>query len=290
MGHITKRFKSIVDIISEERAEADAYMQSLRSGDDPVPDAILEEPKPGLYRICWKPDKGGVIVMEPCLISKAELLMTQEDLVRKHPEADLDLVGDWERKQRIKTKGAQKVTQDFIDFGRRFMDSTTNFCDEYDHDHDHNHDHNTEEEPPEVCGQRLLPGMSQHWGELRKCKRHPDYRPAMSVCQGCRVAHHALESETFNRELIMAQGARVPVCRACAAKVLEAVPFQKSRCLCDSDWNCFRCREAELEKLAAAREGHVEGTCGLCRKGRDFVRHFGLCLCCKQVRVYAVEE
>ncbi|KAH7095348.1 hypothetical protein FB567DRAFT_27318 [Paraphoma chrysanthemicola] len=286
MGHITKQVKSIADIISEERAEADAYMQSLRDSDDPVPDVILAEPIPGLYRICWKPDKGGVIVVEPCLISAKELLMTQEDLVRKHPDLDLDLVGDWERKQRIERKGAEKVADDSVEFWQRFMDNTTNFCDEVEHDHEHN----VEEEPPEVCGQRLFPGMSQHWGDLRKCERHPDYRPAMSVCKGCRVAHYTLESETFDRALIMAQGARVPVCRTCAARVLEAVPFQDSRCVCDSEWTCFRCREAELEKLAAARKGHVEGRCGLCRKGRDFVRHFDICLCCKRVRVYMMEE
>jgi hypothetical protein len=118
---------------------------------------------------------------------------------------------------------------------------------------------------------------------------HPEGRNDVFVCKGCRVAHYALKSQAFDRQLVMARGARVPICEVCATKVLETPSSDHWGCVCDSGWTCFRCREGELEKLAAARKGHVEGRCGHCREARPLVRHVDVCLKCRQVRVYAAK-
>ncbi|KAF2026688.1 hypothetical protein EK21DRAFT_73593 [Setomelanomma holmii] len=229
-----------------------------------IPEAVIEETAEGLYRVCWQAKVAGVVTTEPCLLRK-------EVVANRHPH----ILEAWESKQRNEREQARQIEQKIVAFARKFLDT----------------------EPPKpgtlrprpsvACDQGLLPGMARHWGELHRCVVHPEGHPVIYVCKGCRIAHHALDSRAFDPHLIMARGARVPVCGKCAAMAVESSESEHQGCVCDSYRACFRCREAELEKLAAARKNHVDGRCGQCGKDGDLVRHVDVCLHCKLLRIYA---
>tara|TARA_R110002003_G_scaffold68_14_gene6182 strand:+ start:19179 stop:20111 length:933 start_codon:yes stop_codon:yes gene_type:complete len=264
-SNMNRTSEPIQDAIVDDTAYAPPHLNDLQH-DEPVPDAIIAQAAEGLYRISWKSNVAGIITTEPYLVSQAVL-------ANKYPH----ILQAWEAKKRYDNTEAQKTERKIVSFARRFLDRQSNMRDV---------------SAPQLgvaCDQHLLPGMSQHWGELRRCELHPEGRQGVFVCKGCRVAHYALKSQTFDRQLIMARGARVPICEVCATKVLETPNSGHRGCVCDSGWTCFRCREGELEKLAAARKGHVEGRCGHCREARPLVRHVDVCLKCRQVRVYAAK-
>jgi hypothetical protein len=138
-----------------------------------------------------------------------------------------------------------------------------------------------------ACDQRLLAGMRRHWGELRQCTTHPRERGDFLVCKGCLVAHHTQPEREFDRNFLMKEGARVPVCELCATRSVLDLGEGHRGCVCDRNWSCFRCREDVLEKLAKARQSlHVEGKCGICGDNGDVVKYAEVCLLCQGVVVY----
>jgi len=232
-----------------------------------IPDAILEEYSNDFYRVCWKPTDAGVVPTEPRLISKQEL-------AERFPH----VVAAWEARQRAEKEDATQKEGNFVAFAGQFLNRRQDKR------------HAAPSQRQVDCDQSLLPGMGQHWGELRSCETHPLTRPDVHVCKGCRVAHYARESRTFNRQLIMARGARVAVCEECAATAVETHGIGHRGCVCDSRWTCFRCREGELVDLAKAREKHTEGRCGGCSQASELVQHVDFCLHCRKWRVYATSS
>ncbi|OSS46472.1 hypothetical protein B5807_08688 [Epicoccum nigrum] len=114
-----------------------------------IPDAIIEECA-DYWRVCFKPDQGGVIMVEPQLISKAVLLQS-------HPH----IVEMWEAQQDERRAEAQRIKQNVNKFTRWFSDDASPGL--------------SAPSPPNTavaCDQRLLPGIAQHWGELRECTSH----------------------------------------------------------------------------------------------------------------------
>lgn len=144
-----------------------------------------------------------------------------------------------------------------------------------------------QKQPGLACDQKLLPGVRAHWGRVYRCDTNPPDESGFSVCEGCRVAHYAQHCERFDRALVMARGARVPVCVECAAGALEDRNGGGEGCICDKQWTCFQCREIKLNQLAKARkENYRETTCGRCGEEGALVDHVDFCLCCQKPRVY----
>jgi hypothetical protein len=226
-----------------------------------IPATILQDFSDDYYRVSWQPDDGGVVHAGPRLVRKQELI----DL---YPH----VVDAWKSRLREQNRDATQQHKKFTAVAREFLGRKHG-------------------ERPLIrgvdCDQSLLPGMGQHWGELRTCESHPTNRLETRVCKGCRVSHYAQESRAFDREVTMARGARVSVCSDCATKGVEAHAVGH-RCVCDSKWTCFRCREGELEKLAGARKELVEGRCGVCKEAGDMLQHVDFCLYCRKWRVYDV--
>jgi hypothetical protein len=227
----------------------------------PIPDTIIEDYSQEYYRICWKPNNAGIVPMEPRLVSK-------QQLSQEYPQ----IIDAWEAKQGNEKEQASRMEGKFVAFARRFLDCRPD-------------GQSMAQLQREVaCDQSLLPGMHQHWGELHDCEFHPQGQSRVVVCKGCRVSHYAQESDTFDRQLIMARGARVAVCQGCASDAIQGVGYRG--CVCDSRWTCFRCRESELRNLAKARKEHTEGRCGRCLEAGNLVQHVDFCLYCRQWRVY----
>lgn len=229
-----------------------------------TPRAIIEDASEQCYRVCFESTEAGIIGEDSRLIDK-------EELARDYP----NVLKAWEKKIRNEKETANKQEEAFVHLAGQVLNrqdaQTTKMTAHREVD----------------CDQKLLPGMFQHWGELRSCETHPQGRPECRVCKGCRVAQYALESHDFDRKVIMARGARAPVCTSCAKEVVAERGVGHRGCVCDSRWTCFRCREIELERLAKAREGYVEGGCGACGNVGDLVQYVDFCLCCKRSRVYA---
>jgi hypothetical protein len=181
------------------------------------------------------------------------------------------IVDTWAAQQYEQDEEARQVEGKFISFARRFSSR--------------NKSQLLDAEPAQrgvLCDQALLPGMSQHWGELRSCEQHSQEQGGVSVCKGCRVSHYLLDSRTFDRGLIVTRGARVSACAKCAAEAIGGYGIDQCACECDSRWTCFRCREGELCKLAKARaEKHVEERCGRCAEEGALLEHVNFCLCCR---------
>jgi hypothetical protein len=240
----------------------------------PIPRDILSEPTRNTYLVAWHSDPAGVVYRDPEPINK-------DVLAAEFPA----IVSVWEAKQRHERREAKRIEQKFLAFATQEFYAET-------------YSEWSGEESEEVdCDRNLRPGMGEHWGEVRKCATHPDYRLATWVCKGCRVAHYAQRSTKFDRPLLMTRGARVPACRNCADKAMEkykkrdeeGVKFKE--CKCDVLWTCFRCREEELERLAEAREEyHKEECCGKCEVGYGDARHVEFCLYCEGWRVYAASD
>ncbi|KAF3004965.1 hypothetical protein E8E13_007997 [Curvularia kusanoi] len=99
-----------------------------------IPDAIIEDCTEH-WLICFKPDRRGVIVNGPQLVSKTELLDS-------HPH----LVETWEAQREEERAGAQRIKRNIIKYAHMFGDDTQSL---------------PAPEPPEegvACDQRLLPG------------------------------------------------------------------------------------------------------------------------------------
>lgn len=236
----------------------------------PIPREILSESTENTFLVAWHSDQAGIVYRDPEPINR--------DVLAAEIPA---LVSVWEAKQRHERREATRIEQKFLAFATQELYAETDS------------EWSGEESEEVDCDQSLRPGMEEHWGEVRKCATHPEYRPATYVCKGCRVAHYAQKSVTFDHTLIMARGARVPVCRTCADNAVEKykkrdeedVKFKE--CKCDALWTCTRCREEELEMLAVAREDYHEGYCAKCAVGYGGARHVDFCLNCEGWRVYA---
>jgi hypothetical protein len=229
--------------------------------DSPIPDAVLMDHSTDYYLICWKPTNAGVIYRAPELVEK-------QTLAQKYPK----IVEAWETKRQDQQNQARGVESNFMSFAKRFLDQDSEgFV--------------TAQSREIACDQSLRAGMIHHWGPIRKCEAHPPGQARVFVCKGCRVSHCAQESRMFDRSLIMTRGARVPVCRACANTASKDVELHG--CVCDSRWTCYKCREAELGKLAKARKNHTKGQCGKCLAQGPLVQHADFCLYCQGWRVYA---
>jgi hypothetical protein len=186
-----------------------------------IPDAIIEDTSDDNYSVCWKSNEAGVISIGPLLVSKHEL-------AQRYPQ----IVDRWEMKQRHEKDQAGRTEEKFVAFASHFLDRQSD------------RQFTTQPQRGVACDQNLLPGMAQHWGELRSCESHPRNQSVVDVCKGCRVSHYALKSETFDRQLLMARGARVAVCSDCASNVLYGDGYEN--CVCDTLWTCFRWREADI--------------------------------------------
>ncbi|KAH7401354.1 hypothetical protein BKA66DRAFT_400749, partial [Pyrenochaeta sp. MPI-SDFR-AT-0127] len=231
----------------------------------PVPLAILENINADYWRVCWETDAAGIISKEPSLVSKSTLFA-------KYPH----IVEAWETKQREEKDQARQIEYNLLAFSRYLSSPKSKML-------------NTRQVEPEVaCDQNPLPGMIQHWGEVRRCEIHPRDQANIRVCKGCLVSNYIQEDRGFDRKLIMARGARVPVCKTCAAAAVEVYGIGHRGCVCNNQWSCFRCRENELGKLAKARkESYIEGSCGRCANEGNLTRHVDYCLFCRKMRVYA---
>jgi hypothetical protein len=229
--------------------------------DLPIPEAIIADHSDGTYLVTWSPTPAGISHRSPSLVQKSDILKSFPHIIQA-----------WKISQRIVKSEAHHTEQTFANFIASFLCKKDN--------------NNCAAAPPRgvACEQSLRPGMHLHWGELRKCETHPADRPPVLVCKGCRVAHYAQECRTFDRNLIMARGARVPVCEKCANMATGSGELRS--CGCDSRWTCFRCREAELEKLAKARERYLEGRCGNCEGLCGDGRVAEVCLECRGWRIY----
>jgi hypothetical protein len=231
----------------------------------PVPDAILEDHSDDSYLICWKPTDAGILHKAPELVNK-------EDFKKQHPH----IVETWKANQRHEESQAREMEQNFLAFANRFLDrGFKGFVATQSHDN-------------VICDQNLRPGMLGHWGEVRRCQRHPTTRTDFLTCKGCRVGHYAQQCRTFDRRLIMARGARVPVCHDCSDAALEEM--ESPSCVCDHSWTCYRCRETELDRLAKAREKYIEGQCGRCLGQKALVHHVDFCLYCQGWRAYIASK
>ncbi|KAG9197260.1 hypothetical protein G6514_001952, partial [Epicoccum nigrum] len=114
-----------------------------------IPDAIIEDCA-DYWRVCFKPDQGDVIMVEPQLISKAVLLQSRPHIVEM-----------WEAQQDERRAEAQRIERNVNKFMRWFSDDASPGL--------------SAPSPPNtgvVWDQRLLPGMARHWGELRECTSH----------------------------------------------------------------------------------------------------------------------
>lgn len=237
---------------------------------EPVPHSIIADVNDAFWQVSWAPNAAGIITVGSCLFPKA-------DLLARFPH----VVGDWEERQRGGQEGLQRMQRNASALMRQIND----------YDPEAETEHVQQAEPGVACDQHLLPGMYKHWGELRRCEKHPPNQPGFNICKGCRVSHHAQDSQTFDRALLMARGARVPVCGKCATKVVRQYGGEYRGCDCDSHWTCFRCREAELGRLARARRHiHVEETCGQCGVGGVLVSHVDYCVYCRRARVYVASD
>ncbi|KAF2176881.1 hypothetical protein K469DRAFT_812265 [Zopfia rhizophila CBS 207.26] len=123
------------------------------------------------------------------------------------------------------------------------------------------------------CNQILLPGMIQHWGDVRICVRHP---APFNVCQGCRVAHSNLDLE-YNRSRIMQRVVRVRVCKGCARRAVQntdqdiETAFATMNGLVCSVWK--RCLSGYTG------QGRSDIICGVCRSfGMALTEH--VCSAC----------
>lgn len=228
---------------------------------DPIPEAIISDHSANCWLVNWKTNDAGIQEWENCSVTK-------DAFNAGYPR----IVDTWEEKQHEEEGEARQVEGKFMIFARRFHEHTSSMLD-----------------PPAqrgvACDQALLPGMGQHWGELRSCEKHPQEHGGVSVCKGCRVGHYLLESRTFDRGLIMARGARVLACEQCAAEAMEG--YDERACECDSRWTCFRCREGELVKPAKARaEKNTEGRCGRCSEEGALLEHVEFCMYRRGWRFY----
>jgi hypothetical protein len=158
-------------------------------------------------------------------------LVNKQELAQRYPQ----IIDRWEATKRHEKDEAGRTEAKFISFASQFLGRQSE-------------EHFTKQpERGVACDQSLLPGMAQHWGQLRSCESHPRSQSSVAICKGCRISHYALKNGTFDRQLLMARGARVAVCEGCATNVLSCDGYET--CVCDSRWTCFRCREAELEIL-----------------------------------------
>ncbi|KAH3948105.1 hypothetical protein HBI24_205980 [Parastagonospora nodorum] len=227
----------------------------------PRPDAVLADYDHDYYKICWKSNEAGVVVIPPGLIRK-------DDLAKLYP----DVVDVWNPVKKEAAKIEKNFFQFCCEFYGRLPDGTKYMAKK-------KNDRGVD------CNQSLRPGMRQHWGEVKKCATHPQTQHSTHVCKGCRVSHYEQVSATFDRGVLMAQGARVLVCRECIRKAKRK--RGNHNCICDTLWMCFRCREAELKELAGARKEYVEGFCGKCRQTGNLVDKHEICLHCDGWRSYA---
>ena len=230
----------------------------------PVLHAIIEDCNEH-WRICFKPDIAGIIVEEPKLISKAIVTNLCPSLVEA-----------WETQQEQQRSEAQRIEQRFIAFMRRFNDNGPML---------------SIPQPPELgvaCDQHLLPDRMRHWGELRICARHPTDKAPFKVCKGCRVHHQMQLSTSRDQQIVATRGARVPVCADCATQTIRLYGVGHQGCMCDSQWTCYRCREADLVKLARVRtDRHTEGKCGRCLRVGELATNIDFCVHCEGFRVHA---
>jgi ssDNA-binding Zn-finger/Zn-ribbon topoisomerase 1 len=232
----------------------------------PIPDEITAE-YPNCYRVCFKTDIAGIATVDPSINCYAH----KSAFAARFPH----LVSAWETKKRTQHEEAQRIHRNLVGYAYYFCSSGK--LPEL-----------RNKDPGVECDQDLLPGMEQHWGELRKCETHWRGPPDFWLCKGCRVAHHMQRDPGFDRRLIMINGARVLVCETCAKEAMADFGVGYRGCVCDSQWTCFRCREDELGKLAKARKDKdaVE-KCGKCEKEVTLVNSAEYCLYCRQMRVYA---
>lgn len=235
----------------------------------PRPDAVLEDYDDYYYKICWQSNNAGVIVTPPGLVRK-------DQLAKLYP----DVVNAWNAVQ----KEAEQIEKKFLTFCSEFygcLPDGTRYVTKKKKEMVEDKDRGVD------CGQSLRLRMCEHWGEVKDCATHPKIRSGARVCEGCRVSHYEQASAT-DRGVVVAQGARVPVCRKCIYKADRR--GANGDCVCDTRWTCFRCREADLEELAEARKKYVEGLCGKCRQAGELVDRVGVCLRCGGWRIYAAEH
>ncbi|KAF1946597.1 hypothetical protein EJ02DRAFT_493710 [Clathrospora elynae] len=230
------------------------------------PDAITNEYNEE-YLVCFHSDPAGILIATPCYALKPAL-------AARYPR----LVEAWEAKKREEREEEWRITQKLTTYAHYFRSEEEELG---------------RRDPGVACDQNLLPGMKQHWGELRNCETHSRERVYgnYQVCKGCRVAHHMQPDRGFDRDLVMARGARVPVCEECATTAVAELGAGYQGCVCDGIWACFRCRETKLGKLANARKDFAldgrEGKCGQCVKEGYLVQHVELCLYCRKMNIYA---
>ena len=214
--------------------------------------------------ICFEPDNAGITTTPPLSARKDFVAANYPDLVQAWNRKRKD---DWEEALHMK----QRITDYAVFFRGRQRAGVL-----------------ARRDAGVACDKKLLPGMKRHFGELRPCATHARERGTFLVCNGCRVAHHAQVERDFERNLLMTEGARVPVCGFCARRSVLDLGEGHRGCACDQDWQCFRCREDFLRKLAKARQrSHVEGKCGKCDSVDDVVEHVKVCLLCQGVNVYS---
>ena len=166
---------------------------------DPIPEAILGETATH-YIITILPNIAGISTFvgfpfQRCATPKAALEAAYPDIVEA-----------WHTKKRKEKHDASKVKRSMAGYAYYFQSEEKELRDK---------------DPGVTCHRSLLPGMRKHWGELRSCETYWRERPDFQVCKGCRVSHHGQPDRGCDRGIIMTQGARVPVCEVCAAKVVE---------------------------------------------------------------------
>lgn len=229
-----------------------------------IPDAIIEDCG-DYWRVCFKPDHGGIIMVDPQLINKAALFQS-------HPH----IVEMWEGQQNERRMEAQRIEDNINGFNTWYNSDAPDL---------------TAPNPPNTvvaCDQRLLPGMTLHSGELRECTSHQSEHGPFQVCQGCRVQHQQQTVDSDKHKAVATSGARVPVCVACATEALEQHGVNHRGCTCVGEWTCYDCREAKLAEFSRARRHkYAEGRCGICLHPADLVNTADVCLKCDKLSTYA---
>ncbi|KAF2851294.1 hypothetical protein T440DRAFT_489307 [Plenodomus tracheiphilus IPT5] len=232
------------------------------------------------YLVSWHSNSAGIITDDPRTVPRDVLLARFPDVVRA-----------WDLKQRKELEHEVKVlhrTQELarIMWGTGKYGSSSKIreakgrkpfagCRKHVHGN---------ERVGGVEGMQCEEGNKEtrHWGPVHACAPHPPDDPKPGICKGCRMEHWTLV--TFG---LQGRGARVALCVQCCNNEIKD---STKRCVCETKWQCWDCREEELSRLAGARrkwKAEFEGACGKCKEfGKNMMERMGWCVYCEGVRVY----
>ncbi|KAH9879762.1 hypothetical protein J1614_001785 [Plenodomus biglobosus] len=236
------------------------------------------------YLVSWHSNNAGIITERPSAVEKSILRARFPDVVTRWEEQtkgrDVEA-----RNVRRRAENLARVMWGSQKKGTCLENASIMFVE---------HGEMEKEEAGQMvkmkCNQGHGNAAIQHWGEVRLCEGHPVDQDGDRICRGCRVEHWV--RVTFG---LKGRGARVPLCVGCVSPLrsAEVEAYDTQRCVCETQWKCWECREVELNDLARARRawevGH-EGACGRCWGRGEMVDTMAWCVFCEGVRAYVDDQ